>query len=167
MLKLKKKICFILARPYGDIAEIIMKTLGTKEFEYYSVFSKVKGTEFLPISPEQFTCISKEVDLVYTNLFHGTIFALKQGANVIALDTFKKYKNKVSKVYDLVNRLGVSNIFFSMVWGNINYDDIIQLSNELLNGEKKVNCQKELDKAKMVIDAYLKEVEAIINEEDR
>lgn len=154
----KKRICFIMTRPYNDVPEKIIEKLGKDEYEYYSVFSKVKGSKYLTISPEQFMCISEKFDLVYTNFFHGTIFSMKHNANVIALDTFAKYKNRKSKVCDLTERLGYANLFFSMIDENGDYDSLIKYSKELMKNKKTNDYSAELKRIKDFMQEFIDEM---------
>lgn len=159
----KKRVLFVMTRPDNHVPETIIQKLGTEEYEYYSVFSKFKGTKFLTISAEQFMCISKGFDLVYTNFFHGTIFAMKHQANVIALDTFAKYKNKKSKVRDLVERVGFPEIFFSTVEESFEYDKLIETSKELMKKKHSKDYSKELERIMKYMNEYIDEIEAKIN----
>lgn len=160
---IQKKIGFIFAQPDAKFPKYIMNKLGTK-YKYYSVFSYIKGTEFLAISPEQFMCVSEQFDIVLTNLFHGVIFALKNNKTVFGIDTFKKYKERKSKVQDLLERIGLNDQFFSCNnKESYKYNDLILKIEKSIENSESTNYQLNLEVARKELEQYIKRIEGILN----
>lgn len=148
----KKRIGFAFARPDNGLPQRLLasvKEIYGDDIEVYSIFNEIKGTKFLPISPAQFACIFKKFDIVYTNLFHGTIFSLKCNTPVYGMDTFKKYLNRESKIEDLLERLELKEFFYSDIHaGEEDYNKLIENSKEILNGSKSYDFSKNVAIAK-------------------
>lgn len=148
----KKKIGFAFARPDNGLPKRLLESIKEiygDEAEVYSIFNEIKGTNFLPISPAQFACIFKKFDIVYTNLFHATIFSLKCNTPVYGTDTFQKYANRESKIEDLLNRLELKEFFYSDIHKDkYNYAELIDNSKEILDGRKSYDFSRNVAIAK-------------------
>jgi len=163
----KKKICFIFGRPDNGLPRHLAEQLQHEDYELYSIFTCVRGTKFLPVSPEQFACVFQKFDLVFTNFFHGVIFSLKNGTPAFGIDTFEKYTDAKSKVEDLLERLGFSDLFYSFVGTSPEAaeQDLIKAAKEILSGQKKYDFSQSLAAARTAVEDNMKIAGTIINED--
>ncbi|SHJ51601.1 polysaccharide pyruvyl transferase family protein [Hespellia stercorisuis] len=162
----KKKIAFVFTRPHNDFPEELLKRLDTEDIECYSIFTLVKNTTFLPISPEQFTCVFQEFDIVFTNFFHGVIFSLKNQTPVLGFDTFEKYLHRESKVKDLLTRLELPELFRSYLkYDETKLEEIATWTKSVLSGEQSYDFTDNLRIAYDVLDDSMKKVKEVIDEE--
>lgn len=162
----KKKICFAFARPDNGLPSKILQSIKDiygDDAEYYSIFNGLKGTKFLPISPQQFACIFKKFDIVYTNFFHATIFSLKCNTPVYGMDTFNKYQTKVSKIEDLLSRLNLKEYFYSDIHsGQEQYQQIIAKSKGIIDGKCKCDFTGNVEMARNELAADINRIKEII-----
>ncbi len=111
----KKKVCFMLNQNLQGLVDKVQNGLAGEGCAFYSVYQCYRNTTFLPVSPEEFTTLFSQFDLVVTNMFHGTIFCLRNNAPFVTFDTQQRYVGRTSKVRELMRRFQLEPAHFSLL----------------------------------------------------
>lgn len=147
--KKTKPICAVNLAP-TPFAKTLIRDLQKQ----YNVFSlnrpPISSEEPLFVSPSQWLSMWNTIDCIVTSSFHESIFAIRSGTPLVALDTRKERASNAfqnSKVGDLMERFSLDEIHYSLP----SEDDIPKIINtldshskELIHSEK---TQKSLQSA--------------------
>lgn len=111
--KLKKNQKLIgIMMPDEELCKMIKKRLGNSCC-IFSLLDKNKSADYnlIQITPFEWARVIGAMDMMVTNRFHGTVFAIKYSVPFLALDDYDKQPQ--SKIYDLLTRIGLDNFYFS------------------------------------------------------
>jgi len=121
---------------------------------------------FRRLNPFEWTGIHKYFKLIITDRFHGTMYALKNGTPVLALDLMpiKVTRKGFSKTYSLLKMFGLQQTNHVTIDQSNNFDYIVARAEEV---EKKFNreyvrncCQKLADELR----SFLLKIKPLLDE---
>lgn len=110
----KKIICLLISN--RRVAKEVIKRYGDEHL-VVSMYALWPKTCTLVPSPLEFTAIFRQFDLVITNLFHGTVFCIKNDTPFISIDNEEIYKKYESKIADMLRRLDLKEHYLT-IWDN-------------------------------------------------
>lgn len=151
----KTKLLLMVRDP--QLAAGVVRRLGDR-FEIYSVFVKHQSSEYLRLSPLEFTKAFGQYDVVVTDFFHGTCMSIKNQANFLSIDREASYLEYESKIANITTKLGVSDRYLNLA--QVPTDEAVaivvervhqSLSGEILPVDVEKAIARERDVAKTVI----------------
>lgn len=119
-----KKVIEMIRERYGDIP-IYFSVITTSNFKFYNCADRV----FYDLGPLEWLYLLKHSKFVYTDSFHGTLFAMKYHKPFIA---YYAEKNRSTRFVDMANRYQINDFIVE------NVDDINKKNslNKVPNYEK-------------------------------
>lgn len=147
-MRKKKKIALV---NFGN--NFIYKMLLTRylrEKGYYTIstiYNRWSNRNFMTLSPFQWGAVFDNVDLVVTERFHDSVFALRKNKPVITIDwdPVRFADNRDSKTSDLLTKYEVSFLYFR-IRENTKIDEIYAIIDNVHNkfSEQTIRLKNEL-----------------------
>lgn len=112
------------------------------------------------LSPYEWAYVFRFFSVTVTTYFHGTMLSLRNGVPVlsIALDT-EYSKNHITKVEDLLGRLGLGDFYWKTDYKDRNFSEIKQKIEELINSDMHSSLITKMNNEAMTFNSFLKAIE--------
>lgn len=142
----------------------IVRDLMGESFQYVSLFnySKYADINLYDINPFEWAAIFKYFDITFTTYFHGTLLSLKNLTPVIALALENEFNSThISKVEDVLKRLGLSELYYSASDSNQNL--IKEKANDLIVNFDKNRLFQSINTEMESYQIFKRKLESIVN----
>lgn len=161
----KRKYGFNMDEPYlvvmlqnSTLSKIIKDRYG-KQFTIVSLFKpNVYADYYLyNLNPFEWTQLLSSAKIVFTQYFHGTLLALRQGVPVLALDASHYNDKYESKLRDLlIRRLNFPEFYIrEEELDEIDWTIIFNTVNKAIDGDYKYDIIKAMDQEAQTSDLFL------------
>lgn len=137
--KLTTKPIIVLLTKNHEIGLEIKKAFG-KDYFILAVYYPNKGADYFManMSPQEWAVAFSLYSACVTQLFHGTVFCLKNSLPFISFDNNPQYDNRTTKISDILSRSNILENYFNLREGNFRIDALVsQLKKNLENPQKE------------------------------
>jgi hypothetical protein len=166
----KKKLKRITSKPIIAIlskneimASKIKERFGNRYF-ILSVYYPNKGTDLFmgDLSPSEWAIAFSLYAACVTELFHGTIFCLKNNLPFVSIDNNRKYGNRKSKIVDILTKAQLLENYFDLRDPAFNYEQLLDRIEQNMTTPQIQKMEKCVVSQENLFDDFLSQFQSII-----
>lgn len=147
-----------------DMCKMLRKMFANK-YQLVSLYNynKLCDVNLYDFSPFEWAYVFKYFKVTVTTYFHGTLLSLKNGVPVVCIELMTAYsKNHMTKVYDVLKRLGLENWYFKTDYTSLNINLIKEQINTLINSNIKEDILNRLKIESDTSNAFFNTLKALL-----
>lgn len=156
----------IAVMAHNEMCDMVRRFYGN-QYQIVALYNYCENADvnLYDLTPYEWAYVFRYFKLTFTIFFHGTILSLRNGTPVICVSRDTDYaQTHMTKVEDLLYRVGLESCYFSTDYKNKNIDLIKAKADSLLGMDCRADINARMDKEAETSKPFFDAIKAIIEE---
>ena len=146
----------------------MVRSLYADKYQIVSLYNYIKGADvnLYDLTPYEWAYVFRYFKVTFTTFFHGTLLSLRNGIPVICIDLGSDFgKKHIPKTLDVLTRLSFEDWYFKTDYKYINFNQIKEKADELINGSFYELIIEAMNKEAETFEGFNEALMSLINKE--